>query len=265
MKHIAFFITHTTLTEEHCDLTFRSIQNQSTAHKFNKLYIYNTHSHELSNDTIIKLYNAYTLSDFFLTVEVLPYDESSHKSLGQDITNIKNYCKSKYSSEDRILILKSDCLLSKNYFDVLFHLPPGPVYFTAPFICAKKRVENHEILEYVMRDTYIPSDAITFFVEDTQHSSINDFTNRKDVRITDQTIKFTSCYVINDFSCHVMSIQLLDHVIIQNQTWGGINLKNLLPYFIETDRCFVVHKYHNIISINRSTQREGPVEDWLLS
>jgi hypothetical protein len=235
------------------------------AHKFDKLYIYNTHSHELSNDTIIKLYNDYALSDFFLTVEVLPYDESSHKSLGQDITNIKNYCKSKYASEDRILLLKSDCLLSKNYFDVLFHLPPGPVYFTAPFICAKKRVDNHDILTYVLRDTYIPSDAITFFVEDTEHSSKNDFTNRKDVHITDQSIKFTSCYVINDWSCHVMSVQLLDHVIIHYQTWGGISLLKLKPYFIKTDRCFVVHKYHNIISTNRSTQREGPVEDWLLS
>jgi hypothetical protein len=126
-------------------------------------------------------------------------------------------------------------------------------------------VEDSEILSYIDRETFVKSDEITFFVEDRYGSPNNDFTHRKGTHVTDYSIKFTSCYVICDFSCHLISISLLDLLTIQNQTWGGVNLSKLVPYFIETDRCFVVHKYHNIKSENRSSDREGPVETWLLS
>ena len=83
--------------------------------------------------------------------------------------------------------------------------------------------------------------------------------------MNDESIKFTSCYVIIDWSCHLITVGILHKLGITNQSWGGVNLRNLDPYFIETDDCFVVHKYHNIQSENRNASREGPVEGWLLS
>jgi hypothetical protein len=56
-----------------------------------------------------------------------------------------------------------------------------------------------------------------------------------------------------------------DKLNIKNQSWGGVNLSNLVPYFIETNNSFVVHKYHDIISENRNKDREGPVAEWLNS
>ena len=266
MKHIAFFITHKTLTEHHCNLTFLSLSKQSKDHRFDKLYIYNTHKDELSNETIMNLYTKYNLSELFIDVAFFDYNEASHKSLGQDVTNIKEFCRIHYDITDRILLLKSDCLLSKHFFDELFKLPPTvPIYFTAPFICAKKRVEDSEILSYIDRNTFVRSDDITFFVEDRYGSPNNDFTHRKGTNVTDYSIKFTSCYVICDFSCHLITNSLFDLLTIQNQTWGGVNLSRLVPHFVETNRCFVVHKYHNIQSENRPSDREGPVETWLLS
>ena len=43
IKYILFFITHSTLTHENCELTFYSISIQNNTNKFDKMYIYNTH------------------------------------------------------------------------------------------------------------------------------------------------------------------------------------------------------------------------------
>ena len=267
MKYILFFITHKTLNLENCDLTFKSISIQNQKYIFDKLYIYNTHSDELDNKDIINIYNKYKLNNFFKEFIIYNYDNLSLKTLGQDIYNIREYCLKTYNLNDRILFLKSDCLLSVNYFDEIFNIPYNiiDIYFTSPFICAKKRIPNDEILEYIKRDIYIPSDNITFFVEDRFQSKNNDFNNRLNISIFDNNIKFFSCYVIRDWSVHLINVNLLDKLIIKNQSWGGVNLSQLENFFIETNKCFTVHKYHNIVSENRDLEREGPVEKWLLS
>ena len=266
MMHICFFITHKTLALEHCILTFQSLAIQNKQMKFDKLYIYNSHKDELPNELILQQFNEFKLYDFFANIEVFDYDETSNKTLGQDIYTISSYCKKVYSDDDRILFLKSDCLLSKLYFDNILNLPSElAIFFTAPFICAKKRVHNDEILYYISRETFTRSDDITFFVEDAGQSVNNDFNNGRNVTIYDEIIKFTSCYVIRDWSCHLISVGLLHKLRINSQSWGGVNLSELEPYFVKTDNCFVVHKYHNIQSENRADAREGPVESWLLS
>lgn len=265
MKYVLFFITHATLTSEHAELTFTSISHQDKLCIFDKIYIYNTHKHELSNDTIDELYTKYNLNSFFKEKIVFNYDEASNKSLGHDVETIANYCKATYCPDDRILFLKSDCLLSKNYFKELFNLQPRPVFFTAPFVCAKKRISNDEIIEYTLRETCVRSDEITFFVEDYNQSDNNDFHTRPGTNVTDNAIRFTCCYVIRDWSCHCISVSLLHLLSISKQSWGGVNLSNLIPYFAESENCFVVHKYHNIVSNNRNNSREGSVESWLLS
>jgi hypothetical protein len=267
MKHISFFITHKTLGIEHCELVFKSIASQKTAQKFDKLYIYNTHKDELSNNQILDMYDRYDLDKRYAEYEIFDYNPSTHKSLGGDISAIASYCDRTYNPKDRILLHKSDCLLSKNYFDDIFQLPPGlPLYFTAPFICAKERVPNEEILNYIDRDSCVLSDNVTFFVEDRHRSNNTDFFVRKDgVSVISEQIKFTSCTVIRDFSCHLISNELLKRLHITNQSWGGVNLSALEPYFAGTERSFVVHKFHDIVSENRATGREGPVAEWLSS
>lgn len=266
MKHISFFNTHKTLGHEHCDLVFKSIAGQTTKQKFDKLYIYNSHEHELPNESIFVLYMMYGLDRFFDEVEIFPYDKSTDKSLGGDVEAIKNYCAQKYADNDRVLIHKSDCLLSANYFDDIFNLPPSiPIYFTAPFFCAKKRVPNDEILEYVKRKTCTFSDEETFFVENRYRNIDNDFHKRPGITVTDQQIKYTSCTVIRDFSCHLISNCLMPRLNIRKSSWGGVDLSALEPFYVGTERSFVMHKFHDIVSENRATDREGLVVDWLNS
>lgn len=268
MKKIVFFITHKTLSEEHANATFWSLSNQvvTKPEKFDYFYIYNTHQDELSNFFLIELFEKYDLNRFFKEIRIFNYDNNTPKALGADIGNIANYVSKYYSPEDRILLLKSDCVLSKNYFDDLLNIEENKeVYFVAPFICAKERITDEEIFEYAKRDKFVASDDITFFVEDQTNSSNNDFKNRPGINVTDEQIKFTSCYVIGDFSCHYLTASLLPKMIVQLQSWGGVKFYNLTSYFVGTNRSFVIHKYHSIISENRQSDREGPVKDWLSS
>lgn len=267
MKNIVFYITHKTLSLEHAELTFGSFGNQNCNNSFDHLYIYNSHEDELPNEDLTFLSKKYNLEKFFKQIHIFPYNNGTHKSLGADIHTIKEFCKNNFNVEDRVLIVKSDTVLSVNFFDdVLNNLPKDrPVYFVAPFICAKKRVSNDTIIEYSKRTSYIKSDEITFFVEDQYQSDNNDFKERPGIDVTSESILFTSCYVIRDFSCHFLSISLFDLVRIENKSWGGVWFSNLTPYFIPTNRSFVIHKYHSIISDNRQTDREGPVKIWLES
>jgi len=267
MKNILFYITHTTLTLEHAELTFGSFSRQNCNNMFDCMYIYNTHENELANELLIQLFEKYNLEKFFKKLVIFPYDSKTPKTLGSDILNIREFCKNNYELHDRVLIIKSDTILSVNYFDDILNknADKHPIYFVAPFICAKKRVPNEEIIAYSNRDKYIKSDEITFFVEDQYQSNDNDFYNRSGVDVTDESILFTSCYVIRDFSCHFLSVGLMDLMYIDQRSWGGISFANLIPYFVDTDRSFVIHKYHNIKSENRLTDREGPVESWITS
>lgn len=268
MKNIVVFITHKTLTYEHvlCSIYGMVKQDVYSDKVFDALYIYNINEKEVSTDNILESIISSNLIKFFNEIKVLnPSNET--KSLGEDIYLIKEYVKSNYNPEDRVLLLKSDTILSKNYFDEILKIPEDKkdIYFVAPFICAKRRVTNDEIFEYTDRDSVVLSDDITFFYEDSDQSENNDLNFRKHVNITDEEIKFTSCYIIRDFSCHFLNVGLFDKINIELKNWGGVNFEELKEYFISTDLCFVVHKYHNIISENRNSGREGPIEDWLLS
>jgi hypothetical protein len=260
-----FFITHKTLDENHADMVFRSISLQVTDRKFDRMIIYNTHAQELSNEHLVSLFHRHGLGRVISDVSVFDYDDRTGKSLGADIHCIREHCKATMNQNDRVLFLKSDCCLSRNYFDVILKIEePRLVHFVAPFVCAKKRVADAEILKYLSRDLFIRSDEITFFVEDSNQSADNDF-NKRSESITDQSILYTACTVTRDFSCHFVSVGLMDLIAIREQSWGGCNFSALDSYLQQSDRCFVVHKYHDIQSENRIGDREGPVKDWLNS
>jgi hypothetical protein len=265
MKKIAFFITHKTLDYEHARATLYSLSKQTTDNVFDKLYLYNTHEDDISNETILDLCKEFNITRLFKEISIFDYDPDTHKSLGADINTIAQYCMEKYDSNDRVLLLKSDCVLSKNYFSDMHKCKEGTVYFVAPFVMTKARITDDEIFEYIDRDTFVRSDEKTFFVEDQTNSSNNDFNNRPGVNVTDESIHFASCTVNTDFSCHYLSVELMKYLTVHLQSWGGVKFYNLVPYFVGTDRSFVVHKFHDIRSVNRSTDREGPVTEWLYS
>lgn len=266
MKNIAFFVTHKTLDHDHAEMSFWGMGNQLMCggKKFDVLYLYNTHQDELSNDFLLELYHKYDLQRFFKEVKIFDYDTKTPKKLSADVTAICDYCYRHYQLTDRILILKSDCVPSCLYFHDILNLEQNEdlnVFFVAPFVCGKDNVTNDEIKEYCSRMSFTHSDEITFCVEDQVFgkSELHHSTRQ----VTDKNIRFTSCYVITDFSAHFFTLNLFDSFIIEPLTWGGVKFYNVTDKFVGTQRSFIVHKFHDIVSENRKTGREGPVVEWL--
>jgi len=264
MKNIVFFITHTTLSYEHADLVFYTFSQQKTDKKFDILYIYNSHQSELSNDLLLKLFNKYNLNKFFDEVKLFSYDDNTPKTLAGDIDSIRNYVKEKYHENDRILLIKSDTMLSVNYFDTILNIKSDNfIYFVSPFVLAKKRILHEKIINYCKRENFIKSDDITFFCQDDRYQNNDDFYNRPNIKVTDRQIEFISCYAIEDFSCHFLSVGLFKFVKTVQLSWSGTNWSNLKQYFVQSERCFALHVYHPIVSQNRSSDREGTIKVWL--
>ena len=146
MKKIIFFITHKTLTKGHAYTTFKSISSQECNVSFDSMYIYNTHQEELSNDELLSMCDELGLTNIINEIKIFDYNPNTKKTLGSDILSIIHYVKKTYDNNDRILLLKSDILLSKNYFNTVLNLGEGDVFFTSPFVCAKSRVTDDEML-----------------------------------------------------------------------------------------------------------------------
>ena len=264
-------MTHKTLPLNYADCAFKSMSLQAMRDdkQFDELWLYNTWPNELTNESLIELYEQYDLKRFFKNgVHVFPYDNNTPKTVPGDVGAVCAFARERFAPEDRIFMYKSDCILSKNFFDEFLHIPEGKlIYFSTPFINGKARVTDEELLEYASREEFIQSDDITFFVEDMEQHMPNDFTRRPGTHPMDAQFKFTSCYGIRDgFSSHGVSVGLSHKInLFPQASWGGIRWDALIPNFVGTNRCFLVHKYHGIKSENRATDREGPAEAWLNS
>jgi len=276
MKNYVFFMTHNPLDKNFAAMTFNSMATQwdgdGFPKKFDALYLYNTHEHEVPNDYLLNLYDLYGLRKWFETVEVFPYDPNTPKHLCGDVGAVRDFAVANFQPEDRVLLMKSDIVLSRRYFDTILSIPEEQksVYFTAPFVNAKARVSDAEIFEYSLREKYIPSDEITFLVESHVGNGRNDFQDRPGTDIKDWNFKFGSCYVISDFTCHFISVNLLPllSLNVDQKPWGSdayVRFYSLYPYFVGTDRCFTVHKYHSVINERRIVEREGPSGLWWIS
>ena len=267
MNNVMFFITHATLDIEHTNCVFKSISEQSqNGIVFDTLYIYNTHQHELSNNMILRSFYTHNLDRQFDNVKLFDYDVHTPKKLVADIDVIRHFCFENYLSDDRVLILKSDTCVSKNFFKELSGITQSPAAFFAPYVCAKKRVTKEEILEYCKRETFTESDDVTFFTEDENGIADSDFIKRPNMAVTDEQIKFFACRVIKvGFSSIFCDVGLLGGIHLEDTDWGGTNFHALLPYYVRAKDSFIVHMYHDVVSENRNADREGPVGSWLNS
>jgi len=230
------------------------------------MYIYNTHPEEISNEFLMGLTKDYCLESFINKIEIFPGPYPIKKTLASDIMAIQAYCVPLYKPKDAVWLLKSDCVVSVNLINEMKKVDKLISFvLTPPFICAKKRVVNEEIIEYCQKPLVVLSDHETFFNEDAYGTPENDFRNRPGESPKDANIKFISCTVKRDFSCHYLTIDNLIVMSKREQDWGGCWFQDVSSKWIGTHRGFVVHKYHGIISPNRSRPREGTIEDYMLS
>lgn len=264
MKNIAIFITHSTLGFDHADMCIEHFGKGKDPIIFDHIFIYNSHEHELSNDIIIKLFEKHKIDRICKEISIFPYEESTPKTLGHDCVSIFNFLLNKYSLTDRVLILKSDIMVSTLFLNELKTVQDilQPTFIlTPPFITAKKRVTDEMIREYCLRENIVLSDDRTFFDEDSEGRETDH--NKRDPM--SKEIEFISCTGKIDFSCHYMSLNISLLMTVHGKTWGGVNFESCKNYWVGTEKSFTVHKYHSIVSENRHEEREGPIEKYFKS
>jgi len=261
---VIFFITHATLGEEHATMAFESLANSQDPVTFDKLILYNTHQHELSNDKLLEIYNSFNIS-FVNKVVLFDYDPETPKNLAGDINTIVKWCSENLTPQDHVMIWKSDCMLSVNYCKELAKLTMPEFVFTVPFINAKQSTTNDEIRERLKSPFPILHSEDTFFMEDETRSPENHFRDRPGITPDNKSIKFLSCTCKRDFSCHYLPVCLLNFITTSHQDWGGCSFQNLSSRWIGSYMGFVIHKYHSIKSVNRANDRPGEFEKWISS
>lgn len=265
VKSVLFFITHATLNLEHAKMClYHLLLSYIDTQIFDEMYIYNTHRHELSNESILELITKYNIYKLCKTIKIFDYDTNTQKKLSHDIFAISSFCQKNYNPNDRILILKSDIMISINLLSDLYNIDSthpdksDSFIFTPPFITAKSRVTNKEILDYTRRPKFIKSDNITFYNESSNEnikSSTDHVSNRTP---NDDDILFISCECKRDFSCHYITVDNLF-----DKDWGGVCFEESRDKWISTHNSFTVHKYHSIVSQNRKEEREKSLHNYL--
>ena len=282
---VCYFNTHATLDRWHADICFDSLANQSVDYKFDVMYIYNTHPHELPNDTLLSLIEQYRLRHHFDKIEILP--KSDGKTLGQDMLYLTSHCAE--VKPDKVLMLKSDYGISKNFMrglDMIDNsVEKGDQFiFTAPTANAKEYIEKDEIMRYLMRADFAPRCDMTWYFGSDYADSLgtHEFRYLKDVwhgdpedlgkalriceKPTDPSVRFVSHTIRSDFNCHYFDGKTFSEIDFQGsnpeRTWNlsfwGIQAAQRVQNipFVDTPGAFVVHLFHSIVGPNRKEPRE---------
>lgn len=266
LKKVIFFVTHATLTFRHAEMCLQALSESINPPHFDQLIIYNSHQDELSNDQILMLFSRYKLYRFIKSVQCFNYDTKTPKTLGGDINQIRDWCLANLSPRDRVLILKSDILVSSEYLNETQktdHL--DKTLFIPVLYNAKKSVSDNELMELCKKNYVIQSGKEFFFMENETSSPENDLRNRMSTFNLPE-VKYLVCSGKRDWSCPYITVNLLPQVITEQKIWGGWSAIQLQPWWIGGYKSFIVHKWHGIISVNNpGYERPGEYGQWLNS
>jgi hypothetical protein len=264
MKRVIFFITHATLTHEHAEMCLKALGSSVSPPEFDRFIVYNTHSHELSNEAILQLYEKYDLTRFINEVDIFDYNPETPKTLAGDVNAIREWCLKNLDGNDRVLMLKSDILVSERYLEETTKTDRmEKVLFIPTLFNAKRSVPDEELTALTKVKHVIRSGPEFFFMEDESRTKEND--NRDRGSFSDPEIKYLVCTCKRDWSCPYITVSLLPLIQTTHKTWGGWNAEGVSEWWIGGYMSFTVHKWHGIVSTNNRTERPGTYGEWLNS
>lgn len=231
MKNILFFITHKTLNIDHnVEMCLNYLSRSYDPLRFDEMYICNSYQEELSNDSILKLTTKYNINSICKNIKIFPYDTIDYNSIFSYL--IDNY----YLHDDRILLLKSDIMVSINFLNELKTIQNNldeKFILTPIFIDPKENLTNKEIRNI------ISSDEIVF--------------NEKTKNIS----PFSSVF------CHYFSILTIWEMNIIEI--DDINFLNCKDYWMCTNYSFVIHKSHSSCKNNEEKESDTLIEEYFIN
>ena len=166
MTRSVYFITHSSLDYKHARLCLMSLASQNFDDLWDNLFVYNTHQEELPNSDLFSLIEQLGIQRKFRNVQEVAYDPSSRKTNLQDFMNLIDHCRAHVPliSNSYLLYLKSDYILSSNFFDGLKKFDcESNFIFSAMIENAKEFVEEKELFERASRDSFTLVDDVTYY------------------------------------------------------------------------------------------------------
>lgn len=257
MNNAAIFWTHATLGHRHAAMSLAALGQYGTT--FPSVYIYNTHADELPNDDItdVLVKNRLSLSG------IIPYDEFSPKTVSYDLMNIDKFVSKMKDVPERVLVLKSDYVLSSGLDLALRKLPSNNFIWTLPIMNAKEFVTDNEIVTRAKGEFCI-SDSVTYYRGSDLFQPMGEVGATMD---TDPSIRFISHNVKRDLNCHVFSGDVFGRLGFGAEelsaTWGGpagmfCRAMESGIQFPDERGAFAIHVFHDIVSKNRVGDRGDP-------
>lgn len=274
------FTTHATLTERHATLSLDSLLvHQTVAGNWDNLIIYNTHPDTIDNDWLVNQVT-HRNNGQIQNIFVFPYEVGTYpKTLTQDtINHLQLLVENELNLPGKTLLLKSDYCLSHNFNEIFITVPNVNTIWSLPIYNAKEKVSEEQVVEKCQQDTFIVSDAVTYYRGGTNDGvtpgtmeSPYDEVGPYDTDETDPQILYVSHNIQNDYNLHVFSndvlntcLQICQSVYNLNSTWGGAHDLFNVAFKVagiqkHSDvRAYGVHMYHGIISPNRTQDRTDP-------
>ena len=249
------FLIHKTLGLTHAELSIRSLAPCSGLIK--DILVYSSDADVKSSEV-----SAIFRREGF-TSQVIHEVDTSSKSLTQDIFNVIGLTGGPYGEgmSEYVLLLKADYTLSANFTDVAVdNMQKGFKCWTLSGMNAKEFVPDEEIVDRLSQP-FARVDPVTFYRGGTVDGG-QELAPVVDGRLlmdTDPLIRYVSHSIRSDYNVHVISKDVLVSsnrgLLSLNSTWGGMEGYIRSLGSIEDDRAFWVHKYHTIVSVNRSEDR----------
>ena len=154
------FTTHTTLDLKHADYSLKALLSLQTHDiSWDNFVIYNTHEHELSNESIINLIKKYDTKEYIKDILIFPYDPSvNKKNLLQDIRNWFDVGLSLelQNTPGKILWLKSDYCVSNNFNKIFLEHNVSNCMWSLPTYGAKQKISYDTILTKLNLPEFTP-------------------------------------------------------------------------------------------------------------
>jgi hypothetical protein len=163
---VVYFNTHATLGEKHAKLCLSSLANQTIDYLWDALYIYNSHSYELSNSKIFNIIKELDLDKNFKKIELVPYNDDNLKTNFQDFQNLISHCKSSCSQnkDSFLLYLKSDYVLNTGFFEALDAFNDCENFiFSAPIYNTKEWLTKDDIIKKSYQTHFTCFDSETYY------------------------------------------------------------------------------------------------------
>jgi hypothetical protein len=271
------FTTHATLTEHHATMSLKSLFTQTIPFVWDNFIIYNTHPETISNEWLVTVVSELA-NGAVENIFVFPYEDGAYpKTLTQDtINHLQMLVDNELNRPGKTLLLKSDYCVSTNFCEVFQDIPNVNTIWSLPIYNAKEKVSHDLVLQKLQQDTFVVSDAVTYYrggtndgitpgTLDNPYDEIGPYAGMDE---TDPRILFVSHNIQNDYNLHVFSndilntcLQICKNVYNLHSTWGGAHdLFNVAFKFAGVEKnatvtAYGVHMYHGIISPNRQQDR----------